>query len=78
MHVLVMLVFLALVPEMAEGNSWSVQPSQVMKKPLDRLTAHTSTLHNFVKALFCNRGSRMANKVEQLLQILKESSKTAQ
>lgn len=78
MHVLVMLVLLALVPEGAEGNSWSMQPRQVLKKPLDWLTADTPTLHNFVKAFFCNYGSRMANKVEQVLQNLKESSLTLQ
>lgn len=76
MHVLVMLVLLALVPEGAEGNSWSMQPSQVLKKLLDWLTADTPTLHNFVKVFFCYHGSRMANKVEQVLQNLKESSIT--
>lgn len=65
-----MLVLLALVPEGAEDNSRHMQPSHVMKKSLGRLAAQTSTLHNFVKGLFCNCGSRMANKIEQLLQNL--------
>lgn len=64
------LVLLALVPEGAEGNSRRVQPSQLVQKSLDRLTTHTSKLHRFAKGLFCNYGSRMANKIEELLQHL--------
>lgn len=67
-HVLVMLVLLALVPEGAEGDGRSMQPSQLMEESLDRLTAHASELHNSGKGLLCDCGSRMANKVEQLLQ----------
>lgn len=60
----VMLVLFALVPEGAEGNGWSMEPSQFLEESLDGLTAHASELHDLVKGLLCNYGSRMANKVE--------------
>lgn len=65
-----MLVLFALVPEGAEGNSRCMQPGQLTKKSLDRLPMHTSKLHSFVEGLFSDYGSRMANKIEQLLQHL--------
>lgn len=67
---MVMLVLLALVPEGAEGHSWSVQPRQLMEKPPDRLTPHAPKLHHFVEGLVCDYGSRTADKIEELLQHL--------
>lgn len=60
----------ALVPEGAEGNGRCVQPRQLVEEPPERLTTHAPKLHHLGEALFCNYGSRMANKIEELLQHL--------
>lgn len=75
-HVLLVLVLLAPVPEGAEGRSRRVQPQQLAKEPPDRLPTHTPKLHNSAEGLLRNYGFRVADEVEELIQHLQTDSES--
>lgn len=72
MHVVVIVVLYALIPEGGEGNCRGMQPGHVIKQPLGRVTPHVAKLDNHIKRLFCDYGSRLTDKIEQLFYHLKK------
>lgn len=72
MHVVVIVVLYGLVSEGSEGHCRGMQPGHVIKQPLDRVTPHVAKLYNHIKCLLCDYGSRLADKIEQVLYRLKK------
>lgn len=67
MHVVVIVVLDALVPEGGERHGGGVQPHHVGQQPLGRFAPGVPKLDLCVEGLLCDGGARMADKVEQQL-----------
>lgn len=67
MHVVVIVVLDALVPEGGERHGGGVQPHHVGQQPLGRFAPGVPKLDLRVEGLLCDGGARMADKVEQQL-----------
>lgn len=67
MHVVVIVVLDALVPEGGERHGGGVQPHHVGQQPLGRFAPGVPKLDLCVEGLLRDGGARMADKVEQQL-----------
>lgn len=68
----VIVVLYGFVFEGRESNCRGMQPGHVNKQPLDRVTAHVAKMYNPIKCLLRDYGSRLADKIKEMLHHLKK------